>query len=257
VAAPTLRSALNYYLQQPKLSAGDRAHLKRWLNETRDPVWEQLADDVRKYGELPTYVEGPYSYFIASALRARRFAEGEVISPALQRKRDQQREQQERSDLLALAHKLEEAVRDYEACRKAQHPQVVPSPTGLPVPELPQRAEAKRSLEWLRREAHRLRQLAEKVSAGEQNWWDRIPVRVSRQSGGKGKRNQSRNLGVFMQRMVNCMYECCGEPRHYAVAAMTNIAFPDADVTAENVRSACRPTTRVGRRRSGALSPIK
>jgi hypothetical protein len=257
MAAPTLKSALDYYLKRPGLTKADRAHLTRWLAEARDPVWEQIAADTRAYGELPAFVEGPYSVFIGSALRARQFAEGEVISPALQRKRDQQREQQERSDLLALAHKLEEAVRDYEACRKAQHPQVVPSPTGLPVPELPQRAEAKRSLEWLRREAPRLRQVAEKMSAGEREWdWGPIPVRVSRQSGGKGKRNQSRNLGVFMQRMVNCMYECCGKPRYDAVATMTNIAFPDADVDAENVRSACRPTTRTARRKR-CTQPMK
>ena len=245
----TLGSALNYYLQQPKLSEGDRAHLKRWLNEPHDPIWEQLAADTRKYGELPPFVQGPYSYFISSALRARQFAEGEVISPALQRKRNEQREQQERSDLLALAEEMEDVVRHYEACRKAQHPQRVPSPTGLPVPELPQRAEAKRSLEWLGREAHRLRQVAEKVSAGEQNWdWDRIPIHVSRQSGGKGKRAQSRELGVFMQKMVNCMYQCCGKPRYDVVAKITNIAFPDENVVAENVRSACRPTTRAARR---------
>ena len=114
-----------------------------------------------------TYVEGPYSIFIGSALRARQFAESQTDSPALQRKRNQQREQQERSDLLELADKMEEVVRHYQSCRKAQHPQRVPSPTGLPLPELPQEAEAKRSLEWLGREAHRLRQVAEKVSAGE------------------------------------------------------------------------------------------
>src|SRR5262249_47238012 len=132
------------------------------------------------------------------------------------------------------------------------------SPSGRPLPDLPPVAEAKRSLGWLRREALRLRQLAEKQSLGERNWdWNRIPVHVSRQSGGKGKRNQSRKLGVFMQRMVNCMYECCGKPRYHAVATMTNIAFPDANVGAENVRSACRPTTRTGRRRSGALRPMK
>jgi hypothetical protein len=126
------------------------------------------------------------------------------------------------------------------------------------LPELPQEAEAKQSVEWWWFEAHRLRQLAKKVSAGEQNWdWDRIPVRVSRQSGGKGKRNQSRNLGVFMQRMVNWMYQWCGKPHYDAVATITNIAFPDANVVSENVRSACRPTTRTGRRRSGAPGPMK
>src|SRR5262245_727362 len=182
-------------------------------------------------------------------LRARDFAERQTDTPAVQRKREQQREQQERSDLLALAEKMEDVVRHRQSRRKAQHPQRVPSPWG-PLPDLPQEAEAKRSLDWLMREAHRLRQVAEKVSAGEPNWdWGPIPVRVSRQSGGKGKRNQSRKLGVFMQQMVNRMYQWCGKPHYHAVAMMTNIAFPDADVVAENVRSACRPTTRTARRK--------
>jgi hypothetical protein len=216
----------------------------------RDPVWEQLAADTRKYGELPTFVEGPYSYFISSALLARQFAASEVITPALQRKRNQQREQQERSELLALADKMEDVVRHYRACRRVHPQQQVPSPSGVPLPPLPQELETKQGLEWLERTAHRARQFAERVSAGEPNQdWDRIPIHVSRQSGGKGKRKQSRELGVFMQKMVNCMYRCCGKPHYHAVAMMTNIAFPDADVVAENVRSACRPTTRTARRK--------
>jgi hypothetical protein len=218
-------------------------------------VWGKVAADARAYGELGPVVEGPYSIFISSALHARRFAESQTDTPAVKRKREQQREQQERSDLLALAEKMEDVVRDRQSRRKAQHPQRVPSPRG-PLPDLPQEAEAKRSLDWLMREAHRLRQVAEKVSAGEPNWdWGPIPVRVSRQSGGKGKRNQSRKLGVFMQWMVNCMCQWCGKPRYRVVATITNIAFPCTNVLAENVRSACRPTTRIARRRSGALSP--
>ena len=130
----------------------------------------------------------------------------------------------------------------------------------MPSPKGPFQEEliAKLSLNWLESEAPRLRQLAEKVSAGDSTWdWGPIPVRVSRQSGGKGKRNESRKLKVFMQQMVNYMYQLCGKPRYDAVAMMTNIAFPDADVDEENVRSACRPTTRGGRRSSGALSPMK
>ena len=247
-AVPTLGSALRYYLQQDKLSEGDRAHLRRWLNEVDHPVWGQLAADTRKYGELPTFVEGPYSVFIGSALRARHFAQSKTDPPAVQRKRKQQREQQERSDLLALANKMEDVVGHYQACRKAHHQQPVPSPSGVPLPPL-LRLEMKQ-LEWLERNALRVRQLAERVSAGEPNGdWDRIPIHVSRQSGGKGKRKQSRELGVFMQKMVNCMYGCCGKPHYHAVAMMTNIAFPDADVVAENVRSACRPTTRTARRK--------
>jgi hypothetical protein len=252
MAAPTLKSALDHRLQATNLveekyltlrllSEADRAHLERWREEARDPIWEKIAAASRRYG-----VDDPYSIFIDAALRARRFAETQTDSPDVQRERKQQREQQERSDLLALADKMEEVVGHYLACRKAQHPQRVPSPTG-PLPDLPQ-------IEWFRREAHRLRQIAEKVSAGELNWdGDPIPVRVSRQSGGKGKHDQSRQLGVFMQHMVNCMYRCCGNPRDNAVATMTNIAFPDAHMFAENVRAVRRPTTRTARR-SGALN---
>ncbi|OLB72010.1 MAG: hypothetical protein AUI16_21785 [Alphaproteobacteria bacterium 13_2_20CM_2_64_7] len=264
MVAPTLKSALNHYLQptnlveelryrpliRPSLSEADRAHLERWLKEVRDPVWGQLAAATRRHGKLPAFVEGPYSYFIGSALRARHFAESETDPPAMRRKRKQQREQQERSDLIALADKMEEVVRHYQACRKAQHPQRVPSPSGIPLSPLLRELETKQSLEWLGRNAHRLRQLAEKkVSAG-------VPVHVSRQSGGKGKRNQSREVGVFMREMVNCMYDWCGKPRYRVVAAITNIAFPDADVVAEDVRSACRPTTRTARRKR-CTQPMK
>src|SRR5262249_31988082 len=152
--------------------------------------------------ELPSFVEGPYSLFIGSALRERRFAESET--DPLQRKRKQLLEQQDRSDLIALADKMEEVVRHYQSCEKAHHLQPVPSPSDRRVADLPPAAEAKRSVRWLRGEALRLRQLAEKQSAGEQNWgWGRIPIHVSRQSGGKGKRKQSRELGCFMQRMVD------------------------------------------------------
>jgi len=250
MAAPTFKSALKYY----GLTEADREHLKRWAEHERDPVWERIAADARRLGKLPPIVDAPYSLFIGAALRARQFAESQTDTPAVKRKRKQQREQQERSDLVKLSGKIDDFLRHYRACSKARSPVRVPSPKG------PFREEliAKLSLDWLESEAPRLRQLAEKVSAGDPTWdWGPIPVRVSRQSGGKGKRNQSRKLGVFMQQMVNHMYQLCGEPRYDAVAMMTNIAFPDADVGEENVRSACRPTTRAGRRRSGALSPMK
>ena len=99
----------------------------------RDPVWEKIAADTRRHGKLPAFVEGPYSIFIGSALRARQFAESQTDTPAVQRKRKQQHEQQERSDLLALAEKMDEVVRHCQSCRKAQYPQRVPSPTGVPL----------------------------------------------------------------------------------------------------------------------------
>jgi hypothetical protein len=253
--APSLWSALTYRLKQPGLTKDDRAHIKRWFVEADRRVWKQLAAATTRHGELPAVVEGPYSIFIGRALSARRFAESQTDTPAVERKRKQQRAQQDHLDLLALAEKMDEVVRHRQSCRKAQRPQRVPSPRG-PLPDLPQEAEAKRSLEWLGREASRLRRLAQAESAGEPNWdWGPIPVRVSRQSGGKGKRTQSRELGVFMQVMVNCMLEWCGQPRHDTVAAMANIAFPDANVVGENVRSACKPTTRTARRKRCTQAP--
>ena len=249
VAAPSLKSALNNYLERPDLTEADRAHLKRWLDKVRDPVWAEIAADANRCGKLPSLVDGPYSFFIGSALRTRRLAESQTDTPAVQRKRKQQREQQERSDLIELADKMEGVVQDYGACKKAQRLERVPSPTG-PLPDLVEVAEAKQALGWLGREAHRLRQLAKKESADEPNWdGGPIPVRVSRQSGGKGKRAQSRELSLFMLRMVNWMYQCCGKPRYNAVSLITNIAFPNADVDAEDARSACR----TAKGRSGAL----
>ena len=72
MVAPTLKSALNHYLQptnlveelryrpliRPSLSEADRAHLERWLKEVRDPVWGQLAAATRRHGKLPAFVEG-------------------------------------------------------------------------------------------------------------------------------------------------------------------------------------------------------
>lgn len=71
MAPSTLRSALNYYLKCPGLTEDDREHIKRWFVEADDPVWEKIAADIRAYGELGPVVEGPYSIFIGSALRAR------------------------------------------------------------------------------------------------------------------------------------------------------------------------------------------
>ena len=188
-------------------------------------MWEQIAADIRRYGELGPFFEGPYSVFIGAALRARRVAESQTDTPAVERKRKQQRVQQDHLDLLALAEKMDVVVQHRQSCKKAQHLQRIPSPTG-PLPDLREEAEAKQALEWLGREAQRLRQLAKNEFAGEPNWdWGPITVRASRQSGGKGKRAHSREQGVFMQRMVNWMYQYCGKPRCDAVSLSTTLHF--------------------------------
>src|SRR4051812_42632570 len=100
--APSLWSALTYRLNQPGLTNVDRAHIERWVCEADRRVWRQLAAATTRHGELPAVSEGPYSIFISSALRARRYAES-TDTPAVERKRKQQRAQQDQLDLLALA----------------------------------------------------------------------------------------------------------------------------------------------------------
>ena len=80
------------------------------------------------------------------------------------------------------------------------------------------------------REANLLRQFASKELP-------RPRTRISRY-------RQGREHVAFMYSMVSSMRELCGAPQFEALAAIINIAFPDADATAEKVRSSCRPTTR-------------
>jgi hypothetical protein len=242
-----MKSALLNRLGDPKLSEADRAHIKRWLAEVDDPVWEQIAADAETYGELLPFVDGPYSYFIGSALRLRHYVQTALDKPSLLIKRKLERRQQKCADAMSLASLMDEVVRRYDDSYRGP-----PRPSGRPGEwELP--------LEWLKQEAQRMRHRAQDLLKEPDDWglgYGPIRVNVSRQSGGKIKRRRSRELGVFMQEMVNRMYSACGKTRYHAVATITNIAFPAARVDADDVRSACRPTTRAGRRRkSGAPSP--
>jgi hypothetical protein len=100
---------------------------------------------------------------------------------------------------------------------------------------------------FLRREAQDLRQRAGREP--------RPTTRISRQARGR-IRPRSREYGAFMRLMVEHMRYLTGKPQYHAVAEATNAAFPDADVTDEDVRSACRPSTRSARtpQETGALS---
>ena len=75
---------------------------------------------------------------------------------------------------------------------------------------------------------------------------------ISRQTGGKGKRRDSRQYIAFMFFMADRMTEISGRPHYDAVSNITNIAFLKANVTTDEVRNACRAKTR--RRRSTRTS---
>jgi hypothetical protein len=231
-------------LGYPKLTEADRAHIKRWLAEVDDPVWEQIAADADAHDELAPFVDAPYSVFIGSALRLRHYVETKLDKPSLLKKRERQRSEQKFADWNSLANSMDEVVQRYRGFER-----------NFPPPPPPAQRESELLLAWLAREAQKVRREAQRVLEPASDYFDLGPirVRVSRQSGGKRKRPYSRELGVFMQSTVNSMYRICGKPRYHAVATITNIAFPAAKVTADDVRSACRPTTRAGRRRkSGA-----
>src|SRR5262249_45232077 len=70
---------------------------------------------------------------------------------------------------------------------------------------------------------------------------------ISRQRRGK-KRRHSRKYNAFMFLMADHMSQICGKPHYDAVSDITNIAFLEAHVTADDVRNACRSPSR--RRRS-------
>jgi hypothetical protein len=106
---------------------------------------------------------------------------------------------------------------------------------------------ARNSLEWLEQQAKSLRRSTESEGADAtwadvraDIWEEFVPVAVSRQSGGRGKRADSRALGLFIKQMVNLIYDICGNPRYGYVAALTNVAFPDAYFDAEEVRQKCK-----------------
>src|ERR1700676_875651 len=100
-------------------------------------------------------------------------------------------------------------------------PQIYPEP---PHPDPPPgyKSESQRSLEWLESKAQIFRRLA---TLRDFEDFDFIPVIVSRQGGGRGKRARSREIGVFMKLMVNFMYRFCGKPRYEYVAMLTSVAF--------------------------------
>ena len=122
MAAPTLKSALNNYLGRPHLTEADRAHLKRWLDEVGTPRGWKLAADANRCGELPALVEGPYSLFIGSALRARRFAESQHGYSRLAEETEEATRAAGTLSLLELAEKMEEVVRRYGGLQKSSTP---------------------------------------------------------------------------------------------------------------------------------------
>jgi hypothetical protein len=196
--------------------------LRRWKADGHpdDPVWNKVAADVAKHGKVD--VESIYRRVIDYALSA--------WSTAQRLDHIKKQERKDRDELIELVPMAERLAKFFGGSKYA----------GLGVlailPLLVQYDIPLQQLSQLHaREAKLLRQLVSNEDKLARAWpW---PPRISRQ---RGKRQQI----AFMLMMVDYMRALCRKPQYDAVALMTNIHFPDANVTAENVRNACRPTSR-------------
>jgi hypothetical protein len=239
VAKAKIYSVLLTCRERPDLSDADRRHIGRWLPEAKDPVWDKIAAAMTRTNAAT--LKEPYSDLINSALKARAFAEEKTVGPAISRKRRLRETEVVCSDLLLLANKMEDVAEHYSSSEWAQLEvsQVDSRWLGTPYG-----CEAESALSWLRNRAGDLKFMSIKLS--EHSRSEEVS-RVSRQRKGKN-RLHSREISVFVRMMQDCMFVFCRKPQYPAIAALTNIAFPDADVLAEDVRSFCRPTTRAERR---------
>jgi hypothetical protein len=221
--------------EDDKLRISDRRFLQTWIDDyADDPAWEDLVAAANRFQKSDAF---DHLSLIWYALRARRFAEdaGSGVDPF---HAERQKRHEELLDIAKSADALTKFWREAEA-RAAV---LWPPPFSVPIDLVWQLQELNEG------QAELLRQMAGTPPP---------TTPISRQSRGK-KRDRTRELRLFVRSMVGFMQEACGKPRHEFVATLANIAFPTADVSADDVRAAMQPTTRSGRRRkSGALSPKK
>jgi hypothetical protein len=236
----SLRSSLLEQSRRQDLSQADRDHINRWLVEAKDPAWTKLAEAILKAN--PGVLKDPYLSLIKGALSARQYAESQTSSPAIARRERQKRKVLVCSNLRLLAKKMEDVAEEYMHSEWAQF-QLSEVDSHL-ADTLPPEQSAL-ALEWLRHRATDLLLMAGRLEKREAS---DFYISVSRQGRGRRLGVRAGKIGTFVRRMVDWMVSWTQKPRHSAVAAVANIAFPGADLLAEDVRSFCRPTTRAARR---------
>jgi len=232
-----VKEALLWCRQHPSLTEDDRAHIDRWMAEARDPVWQKIVAAIETADRLPPIQGGFFCFVVFSSLRCRRYAEEAVYETKAMKKERELEAQKRREGRLALASDIEDIVRRVRAHRRKWE--------APPISATWRETEAQQALAWLEQQSRIIRRSAESSSDFSDNF---VPETVSRQTGGVEKRPHSRQLGVFMKKMVNCMHQSTGNPRYEFVAKLTNVAFPNADFGAAEVRQRCRRRTRYTRR---------
>jgi hypothetical protein len=223
--------------EDDELRTSDRQFLETWLADyADDPAWDELVTAANRFQKSGTF---NHLSLIWYAMRARRLAEdaSSGIDPLCEER------QKTREELLDLA-KAADALTGY--WRRAQAKSAVLAPWFPPFP-IPF-DQVLQFQEFNAAQAKCLRRIAGP------------PPRVTQISrlSRSGKREQTRETGVFMRQMIEFMVKICGKPRHQVVATLTGIAFPPTVFSTDQVRAAMRSTTRSGRsRKTGALSVEK
>jgi hypothetical protein len=185
-----------------------------------DPIWERLAAAASERGLLP--LDGVYESIIREALYMRGRAEG-IRSGIDFVLRERQQQYQRHLD---LAQKAEDLAEYYKWARSYSGIADFFTRFLQPVSDL----EALH-----RKQAELLRQRAGRPP--------KPSVWVSRQDKSKGRKGL-RKINAFIDLANGFIQDWISDkPDHEAIAVLTEIAFPDYDVSAEDVRLALRPTT--------------
>jgi hypothetical protein len=74
---------------------------------------------------------------------------------------------------------------------------------------------------------------------------------ISQQTTGRKAHQSYVEHGVFMRSMTGYMRHLCGKPLYRTVAKLTNLAYPEAEASAEVVRAACKLQRRTKKGRGG------
>lgn len=118
-----VKAELRSYQKRPSLTQNDRAHLSRWLVVANDPVWQKILMEIQAQDELPPFVDGgPFLFVVASALRARRYAEAARYETVEMKKQKERKAQERREGLLSFASAIEEVVQRLRTYRRTEEP---------------------------------------------------------------------------------------------------------------------------------------
>jgi hypothetical protein len=242
--AVALKAALRAARQ--KVDTDDRALILQWITQVDDQAFEDLVTDLIAHGEIGDDLYVTCATVIWLALRSRHAATD------LKHGVDgmSRRMQGQIAELRQLAQKADDLARFCRGSGKRDLASLTSPQVGLgPLIKQHGLMPLQDLAELHEREARSLRQFAAKEA-------EKDRTRTSRYRISRMKRSRERT--AFMRLMAADLRELCGRPHYDAIAVITNIAFPAADVTSEHVRAACRPTTRQSRRsKTGALGPKK